>query len=216
MPRFTIAAMLPCSPTSSTMRQRARPAPEHRRQDQERRRRLDHQRPVRQQLGDHVRDVLADLQAEPGDDPLLVQDVVDRGPVFPGLPGFVDVVEPVDDRDLQQQAEHRQRARRRVVGRGQAGRQLLGRLVAPRAQAGEHRVDGEPAAQSASTPSTTISAAIATPPQFSANSMRLCRLVVITNDSTWKSRVRQPIRKQKKQTKQIAEPDRRLLGQRRP
>ena len=34
--------------------------------------------------------------------------------------------------------------------------------------------------------------------------MRLWRLVVITNDSTWNNRVRQPIRKQKKQTKQIA------------
>ena len=45
---------------------------------------------------------------------------------------------------------------------------------------------------------------MATPPQFSANSMRLCRLVVITNDSTWKNRVRHPIRKQKKQKKQIA------------
>src|SRR5262245_3875963 len=47
-----------------------------------------------------------------------------------------------------------------------------------------------------------IRAPIATPPQFSANSMRLCKLVVITNDSTWNSRVRQPIRKQKKQKKQ--------------
>src|SRR5262252_686307 len=48
----------------------------------------------------------------------------------------------------------------------------------------------------------TISAPIATPPQFSANSMRLCRLVVQMNDSTWNTRVRQPIRKKKKQMKQ--------------
>src|SRR5215813_8485348 len=47
-----------------------------------------------------------------------------------------------------------------------------------------------------------ISAPIATPPQFSANSMRLCRLVVATNDRMWNSRVRQPIKKQKKQMKQ--------------
>src|SRR6185436_13601298 len=48
-----------------------------------------------------------------------------------------------------------------------------------------------------------ISAPIATPPQFSANSMRLWRLVVITNDRTWNHRVFHPIRKQKKQKKQI-------------
>src|SRR6185503_19194011 len=48
-----------------------------------------------------------------------------------------------------------------------------------------------------------ISAPIATPPQFSANSMRLCRLVVMTNDRMWNSRVLHPIRKQKKQKKQI-------------
>ena len=47
-----------------------------------------------------------------------------------------------------------------------------------------------------------MSAPIATPPQFSANRIRLCRLVIITNDSTWKRRVRYPMRKQKKQTKQ--------------
>ena len=43
---------------------------------------------------------------------------------------------------------------------------------------------------------------MATPPQFSANRIRLCKLVVIAKDSTWKRRVRYPTRKQKKHRKQ--------------
>ena len=93
---------------------------------------------------------------------------------------------------------------RRVVGRRQPRRQLAPASRRAARACWPARRRPRTGARVGRNTVQIISAPIATPPQFSANSMRLCRLVVITNDSTWKSRVRQPIRKQKKQKKQIA------------
>ncbi len=68
------------------------------------------------------------------------------------------------------------------------------RRLARIASTENRRPSGRNAVQTMRTP-------IATPPQFSAKMIRLCRLVVMANDSRWKSLVRYPIVKQKKQTK---------------
>ena len=163
-------------------RDEARPPPEDRRQHQERRRRFDHQRPLGQELGEGVGGVLAHLQPHPGDDPLLPQHVVNRAALTPGRAALVHEIEPVDGGDLQQQPQRGQRGGLSLVGRRHPGGEVGGRLVGPRAEAGADGVDGEPAPERQER-RPDHQHADGHAPQFSAARTRLCRLVVIANDS---------------------------------
>ena len=215
IPRFTIAAMLPCSPTSSTSAsgrvQRQKIGVSTRNGTAASTTSV----PRVSSFGDRVREVLAHLQAQPGDDPLLVQHVVDRGPVLPGRPDLVDVVEPVDDRDLQQQAQHRQRRAGRVVGRGHAGRQLAPASRCAARACWPARRRPRTGARSAGTPSRSSARRSRRRPSSRRTACGCAGWSSSRTTATWNSRVRQPIRKQKKQKKQIDEPERRLLGERR-